>query len=273
MRWGEICIIGKYLLRVHVLVFYATLFFLAVGTVHAQAPEHTQGWTKYGFGLTFIPQGEERQLSDQAGQTYRLIQSAQLVDLSLQGSYRFNRRATLHLELGTNHHLRQTWVKQTTGSLTKVRLESAHQSSWWSSGRLVVQQEKTGRIRLQWSLTVRYPWVVKVHAGFSLIGDPVVLTGALHYEMLPVEGLQSVSVQCGVGLVANESVSLILSAQHSLPLQAVRPPGSMVSLGVTYYGGKLNERELSVQNVLEAVGGQVYTGMRTQVYVKNMDLP
>lgn len=254
------------------MVILNIILLVLVVDVGAQTPEPTRGWMKYGLGFSLIPQGEERQLADQSGQAYRLFHSAQLVDLALQGSYRFSPEVTLHIELGTQHHFRQIRVEKATGSHTNPQMESAYQMSWWSSGRFVFQQEKIGRIQPQWSFTVGYPWVLKIDTGFNITGDPVVLSGTLRYEMQPVEWSQTVSVHCGVGLVANESVSIMLSAQHSILLQAVHVPRSTVLLGVTYLWDGQTGREVSVQNVLETAGGQIHAGLRTQVHVKNADL-
>jgi hypothetical protein len=245
---------------------------LVNGTLCAQTQVSEQGWLKYGLGLSLMPQGEEQQLLDQSGQAYRLIHAAQWVDLSIHGSYRFSPQVTLHLELGSHHHLQQIRIENVAEPHTTAQLESAYQFSWWSNGRIVVQQKNPGRIRPQWSVTIGYPWVAKADVGFSLTGDPVVLTGALRYEAYPVEKIQSINVQCGMGLVANEKVSLMLSAQHSIPLNAMRAPKSVVLLGITYLWGQQNEREVGVHNVLESAGGQIHTGLRTQVHVKNKDL-
>jgi hypothetical protein len=209
----------------------------------------------FGLTLGYTPSGDEGQIFDKAGATYKWVQAKQQSHITIDASYRFTENLTTQLEAQLSRNSHQYAV----GDEKVAQASNVVDSAWSAKGEI--------RFRLpihdlapEISLSGRYPWSVGAGISLSITNDPVIMQGAWEYVTSLTHPEPVMAASGRIAFIVNDNVSFLCAVRNVLATSQPRVPVTSTAFGVSYLLGAKTQNKVNVLTTNEVIGIHNRTG-------------
>lgn len=213
--------------------------------------EPLSGRTVYSISVGYSPQAFSGQAWDQQGRPYAL--NGMMREWSLRATARKDWNDRWSFVVGSRYH-RLTIVEERMYAGHREEIRTV-EGTWGM--QLGIQSKWQPGHPLEPKAGLAFAWpeqTVEAQLGWSMVRDPVVLSGSLGYGKDFKNETTALTAGFGLGLVANEVLSIELGLQHLMAMETWASPTNRLALSVGYVVDHARGRQVNFETAFWSDG-------------------